>query len=174
METIKIILMAAFISWGMTFFSLAQVSSENMAAEQDGVTFRIAIDKAMFSEKAVLTVRVFNKEDLALSERMNGCTMKYNAKDKQEKAFCPEGVVYQKVEPEEFTFPVSGILEDLFVATKKLKVGEPYKISIFGLSHDNCNTASVSSQGIAGSRTLILKGLSWMETMLGCPSGRIN
>lgn len=166
--------MVVFIFLGMTRLSAAQTSLENMATEQDAVMFRIAIDKAMFSERAILTVRVFNKEDLALSERMKGCAVKYNMKDKQQKTFCPEGVVYQKVEPEEFTFFVSGIFAELLVATKKLKVGEPYKISISGLSRDNCNEASVSSQGLAGSRTLILKDLSWMVTRLGCSSGHIN
>ena len=133
------------------------------------VTFIIPISVGIFSQNAILRVRLWNDEQLEISEKNSACTVSYNVQTKTEEVRCPEGVKYQEVTPEEFMFPVQEINASIEVRSNTIRVGEKYRLLISGLSNDNCNSTSADVRDMANSETITMGKLPWCTTEMACP-----
>ncbi|MCK5178649.1 MAG: hypothetical protein KAR32_03900 [Candidatus Omnitrophica bacterium] len=142
--------------------SLTRSYSEEM------ITFLVPIPVEMFSQDAILRVRMWNDEQLERSERNSACVVSYSRQTRTENIRCPEGVEYQAVTPEEFTFSVGEINAILKVKSDMIKVGEKYRLLISGRSNDNCNTTSAEIRDVADNETITIGALSWRTTELAC------
>jgi len=133
------------------------------------VTFVMPIPVEIFSQNAILRVRLWNNEQLEISEKNSTCAVSYNAKTRTEEIHCSGGVEYQEVTPEEFMFPVGEINASIEVRSATVRVGEKYRLLISGLSNDNCNSTSADVREAANSETIIIAELSWRTTTMACP-----
>lgn len=133
------------------------------------VSFTVQVDVDMFSDEATLRVALWNADQLEITERTAGCSIIYDLETQTEEIHCPEGVEYEEVTPEEFTFPVQEIDEIIEVESDHIRIGEKYRLMISGLSSDNCNTTSASVEGTAQRAEMIIEDLMWMTTMMACP-----
>ena len=134
-----------------------------------GVTFTVPVDVDMFSDEATLRLTLWNTDQLEILKRTANCSVSYNSETQVEEVHCPEGVEYEAVTPEEFTFPVQEIDEIIKVESDSIRIGEKYRLLISGLSNDNCNTTSASVEGIAQQAEITIEDLMWMTTMMACP-----
>ena len=133
------------------------------------VTFSVSVDTGMFSDEGTLRIRLWNADQMEIMERNAACTASYDLETQTEEIHCPDGVEYEEVTPEEFTFPIHEIGEIVELKSDKIRVGEGYKLQISGLSSDNCNTTSATVEGIAQHAHIALKDLMWMSTLMACP-----
>jgi len=169
----KVWLMIVLISF---VFSLTSCLEEEDAATGDDttsggaeVTFIFPINPQYFTEEAVLTVRIFNGVQLAISDRQANCTVSYNMET--ETISCPDGIDYQEVEPEEISFTLSSTTTEITVVSDSVGVGEEYRLQASALSSDECNGSSASSEGTVTSGVMNLGDLSWMTTQMACNVG---
>ena len=151
--------------FGLLFFV---ISLHTALSQEDNVSFYIPVNTEMFSKKAEITVEIFNAKQMAALERNNSCTTSYNAQTNEEEISCPQGITYEKVDPEKFTFAVAQISEGIKVVTKTVNEGEGYRIMVSGLSNDDCNTASGGVTGVADSRNITIGEFPWAVTARGC------
>jgi len=133
------------------------------------VTFTVPVDSDMFSNEAILRLTLWNADQLEIMKRTANCSISYNLETQTEEIHCPEGVEYEEVTPEEFTFPVQEIGEIIEVESDNIRIGKKYRLLISGLSSDNCNTTSASVEGIAQHADIIIEDLMWMTTLMACP-----
>ncbi len=140
---------------------------ETNSDENEFVTFQIPINKAIFSEKAVLNVRLYTEEQLKILEEQDSCFISYDQQN-GEKISCPDGVEYQKIIPEEFTFFIQDIENQIEVKSVFIQTGKKYRLLVTGLYNDNCNTTSGGIIAIARSETIKLDELFWITTAIGC------
>lgn len=133
------------------------------------VTFVVPISVEMFSQNAILRVSLWNEEQLEISERNSACMVSYNAQTKTQDIRCPEGIEYQEVLPEEFTFSVQEVTASIKLRSTTIRRGEKYRLLISGLSNDNCNHASADVRDVANSGTITMERLSWHTTEMACP-----
>lgn len=138
-------------------------------ATAKNVTFVIPIQVENFSKGAVLRISLWNAEQMEAAEQNGNCMVVYDARTGTETVQCPEGVEYQEAVPEELIIPVGDIDTSITVTSKSIRVGEPYRIQISGLSSDDCNSTSASVDGTADSETVTLENLAWMSTLMACP-----
>jgi len=133
------------------------------------VTFTVPVDAELFSDEATLRLALWDADQLEIMKRTANCSMTYHLETQTEEIHCPEGVEYEAVTPEEFTFPVQEMGEIIKVESNHIRIGEKYRLLISGLSNDNCNTTSASVEGIAQQAEIILEDLMWMTTLMACP-----
>ena len=138
------------------------------ACSQEVVTFIVPVSVGMFSQDAVIRVRLWDEEQLETSENTSGCTVSYNVQTKTEDVRCPQGVEYAQVMPEEFMFDVGDINSNIEITSAAVRVGEKYRLLISGKSKDNCNTTSAEVREVADSETIVIERLSWSTTAMGC------
>jgi len=81
---------------------------------------------------------------------------------------CPPGTEYKKVTPEEFTFRIGEIRDQIQVTSSQLQLGEKFQITVAGLSADDCNKRSTQYSGVANAENLVLKDLLWATTAMAC------
>jgi hypothetical protein len=146
-------------------FPLAQ-SSPSTA---EYVTFVVPIQVEDFSQDATLRVSLWTAEQMEAAEETGDCIASYDTRTGVEEIQCPDGVDYVEVTPEEFTIPMSDVGDSISVTSKSIRVGERYRVQVSGLSDDDCNQASASTQGTARSATLTLDNLEWVSTLMACP-----
>ena len=135
---------------------------------EEVVTFVVPIPVEMFSQNAILRVRLWNDEQLKISKKNSACAVSYNAQTKTEEVHCPEGVEYQEVTPEEFMFSVREIKTSIEVRSTTIRVGEKYRLLISGSSNDNCNSTTAETREVANSETITMEKLSWCTTEMAC------
>ena len=133
------------------------------------VTFTVLVDVDMFSDEATLRLTLWNTDQLEILKRTADCSISYNLETQTEEIHCPEGVEYEAVIPDEFTFPVQEIDEFIEVESDNIRIGEKYRLLISGLSSDNCNTTSASVEVIAQQADITIEDLVWMTTLMACP-----
>jgi len=133
------------------------------------ISFTVPIDADMFSDEATLRLTLWNVDQLEIMKRTADCSISYNLETQTEVIHCPEGVEYEAVTPDEFTFPVQEIDEFIEVESDNIRIGEKYRLMISGLSSDNCNTTSASVEGIAQHAEIVIEDLMWMTTLMACP-----
>jgi len=133
------------------------------------VTFSVPVDVELFSDETTLRLTLWNADQLDIIKRTANCAITYNPETQTEEIHCPEGVEYEAVTPDEFTFPVQEIDESIEVESDNIRIGEKYSLLISGLSSDNCNTTSASVEGIAQHAVIIIEDLMWMTTLMACP-----
>ena len=133
------------------------------------VTVIAPIDVELFSEDASLRVRLWNAEQLEIIQNTANCAVTYNQQTQTEEVHCPEGIEYQEVTPEEFSFSIQEIGTSIEVRSEMIRVGEKYRLLISGSSNDNCNTTSADVVDIAGFNQVVLEDLMWMTTGMACP-----
>jgi hypothetical protein len=143
--------------------------SEQEVVSEEGVQFIVPVEVGIFGEHAILTARLWNAKQLAISEKIDECTMTHDMDTETERIECPEGITYEKPRPEEFSFPVQEIVSSLELRSHTIKVGDRYRLRISGTSRDNCNTTSAESTGVADSELIQVRQLSWSSTLMGCP-----
>jgi len=136
---------------------------------EEGATFIVPIPVEMFSQDAILRVRLWENSQLEISERNSTCAVSYNAQTKTEEVRCPEGVEYQEVTAEEFTFPVQEINASIKVSSSTVMIGEKYRLQVSGRSSDNCNSTSADVRAVANRNTITIGKLSWRTTLMACP-----
>ena len=161
----------------ITFFNILILFSllsgcDLTAADIDStgsVTFTVPVDVAMFSDEATLRFTLWNADQLEIMKRTADCSITYDLETQTEEIHCPEGVEYEAVIPDEFTFPVQEIGEIIEVESDNIRIGEKYRLMISGLSIDNCNTTSASVEGIAQQADITIEDLVWMTTLMACP-----
>ena len=135
----------------------------------EGITFRVPIDASIFAEGISLKFRLWHADQLEIMEKTANCAVSYNAESGVEEIHCPDGVVYQKVTPEEFIIPLVDIHEFAVIESSQVSVDEEYRLQISGLSSDNCNNASVSIEAVARRQDITIEDLDWMTTEMACP-----
>ena len=133
------------------------------------ITFTVPVDVDMFSDEATLRLTLWNADQLEIMKRTANCSVSYDSKTQVEEVHCPEGVEYEPVTPEEFTFPVMEIDEIIKVESDHIRISEWYRLLISGLSSDNCNTTSASVESIAQQAEINIEDLKWMTTLMACP-----
>lgn len=156
---------------GITFGCGAQVTSSNNTnnTSNKDVTFSIKIDKSIFSAKnREIEASLYDSEQLEVSNKTNNCSVSYDTETKKETINCPPGVTYQKPNPEVFKFNLDTIGEEITIASKTVKVGENYRLSLSGLSKDECNRASAGEEKKAESEIIKLTDLMWATTEMAC------
>ena len=133
------------------------------------VTFTVPVDVDMFSDEATLRFTLWNADQLEIMKRTANCSITYDLETQTEEIHCPQGVEYEAVTPDEFTFPVQEIGEILKVESNHIRIGEKYRLQISGLSSDNCNTTSASIESITRHADVTIEDLMWMTTLMACP-----
>jgi hypothetical protein len=151
--------------WLALLVSACVATSTQPAA---GVTFSAPVPVEEFSPKATLQVLVWNAEQLAALNQQTDCVIAHDVQTGSESIHCPPGVVYQKITPEEFVFPVLAIDKNIQVTSRTVKIGEKYQIRLGGLSSDDCNSTSAVAEGTATSSTIKLGSLVWATTAMAC------
>ena len=162
-----------FITFVFVFILFSLISGCDLTAtdidSNGSITFTVPIDVDMFSDEATLRLIIWNADQLEIINRTAGCSISFDLETQTEEIHCPEGVEYEEVIPEEFTFPVQEISEIITVESDNITIGERYRLLISGLSSDNCNTTSASVESIALHAEIIIEDLMWMTTMMACP-----
>jgi len=140
-------------------------------AESGDVTFIIHLSPDVFSPEAVVSVYLYNEEQIAASEQTSECTISHDVQTGKDTIDCPEGVVYDEnaVKPEEFQFAASQITDEIRITSSSVHKGEAYRLSIGGLGSDNCNQTGATVDGTVDSNTIEIDNLMWMSTMMACP-----
>lgn len=133
------------------------------------ITFTVPIDVDMFSDEATLRFTLCNADQLEIMKRTAKCSITYDLETQTEEIHCPEGIMYEEIIPDEFTFPVQEIGEIIEVESDNIRIGEKYRLMISGLSSDNCNTTSASVESIAQHAEIVIEDLMWMTTLMACP-----
>jgi len=133
------------------------------------VTFTVPVDVDMFSNEATLRLTLWNADQLEIIKRTAACSITYNLETQTEEMHCPQGIEYEEVTPDGFTFPLQEIDEIIEVESDNIRIGEKFRLQISGLSSDNCNTTSASVESIAQHAEIIIKDLMWMTTLMACP-----
>lgn len=142
--------------------------SRTRAYSESTTTFIVPISVEMFSQEAILRVRLWRDEPQDMSERNSACSVSYNPQTKTEEVHCPPGVEYKAVTPEEFTVPVQDIKTTITVRSHSIRTGEKYRLQISGLSRDNCNTTMAEVRNVANAETITIEKLSWETTGKAC------
>jgi hypothetical protein len=132
------------------------------------VTFNVQIDQKVFSTKRDLEARIFNEEQKKILDTTAGCSVSFDPASQKETVNCPAGVVYQKPNPEVFTFKIADIKDSVTMKSTTVKTGQKYLLTLSGLSSDNCNTASARVEKTAAAEQENIKDLQWATTELGC------
>lgn len=140
-----------------------------LRGEAKPVTFHPTVPPGGFSPEAELRVSLWTAEQVAASEKMANCAISQDPQTGEETVQCPEGIEYQEITPETFTFPIAGLSEPLTITSQSIHKGEKYLLQATGLSQDNCNMVSTRVEGIARSETVRLELLDWLTTEMGCP-----
>jgi hypothetical protein len=146
----------------------ACAAAASTPAAAGNVTFIIPIQSSDFSPKATLHVSLWGTAQMAAADNNAPCAISQDTQGTQT-ITCPDGVTYSEVKPEELSIPIGEAGTSLTIASTSIRVGEPYRVSISGLSSDSCNAASASAEGTAGSETITLESLHWMRTEMACP-----
>ena len=162
-----------FITFVFVFILFSLISGCGLTVadidSNGSITFTVPIDVDMFSDEATLRLIIWNADQLEIINRTAGCSISFDLETQTEEIHCPEGVEYEAVTPDEFTFPVQEISEIITVESDNITIGERYRLLISGLSSDNCNTTSASVESIALHAEIIIEDLMWMTTMMACP-----
>jgi hypothetical protein len=138
------------------------------------VTFKVQLAAEAFSDKQPITVRIWDAEQLAISDATAGCSVSYDATTGKETTSCPPGVTYKQATPETFTFTRAELAAGLTVASKTVTTGERYRVGIGGKASDDCNTAGANAEGTAAATTIELKNLDVAQTAMAClPPGSL-
>tara|TARA_Y100000031_G_C8219751_1_gene385260 strand:- start:328 stop:807 length:480 start_codon:yes stop_codon:yes gene_type:complete len=149
----------------LIFLFLFPNYSSPLSDSAETVSFIVPIDVRLFSKTTDIRVSLYNSEEVKIMNLTAECLVSYDIKTQTESITCPKGIKYQEVKPEEFTFPIKGIIE---IKSKVVRIGEKYRLLISGLSSDDCNSASTQITATANSKIVKLKNLSWMTTEMAC------
>jgi hypothetical protein len=150
----------------LTYYCLAQ---PGLSSLEKNITFIVPISVDVFSQNATLRIRLWNYEQIKISKKNSSCAVSYNTQTKTEKVHCPDGIKYQEVTPEEFTFSIQDINTSVEFKSSVIGVGEKYRLLISGLSNDNCNSASSDFRDMARSKIITMEKLTWYKTEMACP-----
>ena len=140
----------------------------NTTNSNESVIFVIPIEKNIFNQNTNIAIKLYNSQQIQILEQNSSCTASYNSQTKSEKTVCQNGRKYSQVIPEKFILPITKINEDIRLTSKILKIGEKYRLSISGLSDDNCNTTSTQIIDTANLNTIKIKGIMWLTTTRNC------
>jgi hypothetical protein len=152
----------------LLLFVFASACSATTGQPAANVTFVIPVPVESFSPKATLQVSVWNAQQVTMLDRQANCVVSYDPQTETEAVHCPEGVQYQKLTPEEFSFPVQAVTDSIQLTSQTVKTGEKYRIGLRGLSSDECNSTSAQVEGTATASTTTLSDLNWMTTLMAC------
>ena len=138
-------------------------------ASDTPVSFTITIDTSVFSAGRPVRVVFWSEDQLEIAQRNANCSISYNAETETEEVHCPEGVVFEPVTPNEYTFELGEISDRVELTPGNIYVGDHYRLQISGLNSDNCNSTSASVEETAKSAEVVIDNLMWMTTMMACP-----
>ncbi|MCH7588267.1 MAG: hypothetical protein IIC78_09620 [Chloroflexi bacterium] len=148
---------------------LAACAGESSGVDSSGsVTFSVPIDAQLFSEEAILKIRLWNADQLEILQKTASCAVSFNVELQVEEIDCPEGVEYEVVTAQEISIPIQDINKSATFSSDTISVGERYRLLITGLSNDDCNTTSASMEAIAQQAEITFEDLGWATTEMGC------
>jgi len=127
------------------------------------VRFIIPLEAGKFNEDATIHVRLWTAEEYEVYREMGRkCPgAHYNEQTKKLEERCPEGVEYQEVTPELFNIPVKEISATIEVKSKKIRVGDGYRLEITGASKNKLHTLLAIVDDTARSEKITLENLTW-------------
>ena len=131
------------------------------------ISIVIPIQTDRFSRQATIQVRLFNTAQLTIDATNPVCLVMGNGSGVISTQ-CPPGTEYKKVTPEEFSFPIGEIGDQIKITNNNLKLGEQLRIMVTGLSADECNGRSTSYTGVATGEVINLNNLEWATTLMAC------
>ena len=140
-------------------------SSLGQDAEK-GVRFIIPIEVEKFSEEKPILVRLWTAEEFRTRREMTRkCPgVHYNEQTKKLEEKCPEGIEYQEVTPELFSIPVKEIAATIEVKSKKIKVGDGYRLKVIGVGKNKLHNIGAIVEDTARSETITMDNLNWKYT----------
>ena len=140
------------------------------ARSGDGVRFVVPLDARLFAPRSSLWVQIWSADQLAALEQNARCASVHDPATATRALRCPDGVTYRPVDPEEVEIPVDGIAGELSLRSATVRVGDRFRILLFGKSADGCNRTSADHQATAGAAEVLLDGLAWTTTARACVS----
>ena len=162
---------------GLIFFFVAVVSfitgcttantSTQTTFPGKSISIIIPIQPEKFSKQAVVRVVLLNEEQIAIEDANPICVIKGNGSGVTSTQ-CPPGTIYRNVTPEEFTFHIAELRNQIQVTSGHLNLGEQFQIMVAGLSVDDCNTRSTRYAGVADAEKITLTDLLWATTEMAC------
>ncbi len=158
--------MKQFVYFFLAFFLTLFVAGCS-AGSQENITLVIPIRVDRFSSQATIHVQVWNAAQIATDEANPICAISGNGAGIVSTQ-CPSGREYVKVTPEEFTFQIGEFGDQIQVVSNQLKRRENFRISVYGLSADNCNSRSTQYSGLVNGGKIILEDLIWSQTEMAC------
>lgn len=96
--------------------------SKKAVSSDNSVTFHIKIDKSALSSKRDIEARLYNDQQMKISEKTSNCSVSYDAVTKKETYKCADGVEYQKADPEVFKFKFDEIKDDITIKKSRTKI----------------------------------------------------
>lgn len=141
------------------------IGSENIDRP---ITITIPIPKESFSQEAIIRVRLYNEEQVKISNAQAHCMVIYNIETEKSTRTCPEGVEYQEVTPETFEFSIQEIDDSIEIQSQKLELGSTFEVGITGTSKDDCNTTRAHVQETVNGAIVTLDNLPWNSTLVAC------
>ncbi len=137
---------------------------------EKNINFVVPIPVEAFSHDAVIKARLWNSEQLEISRKNSVCMAFYDVRTKVDGIRCPKGVEYQKVTPEEFSFPIQRINTTIKIRSSTIRMGKKYRLLISGLSNDDCNMVSAEIRDVVNTKIITIEQLSWRRTEMACLS----
>jgi hypothetical protein len=156
----------AFIS-GCTGSNRQTNPSTQATFPSSSISIIIPVQPDKFSKQAVVQVDLLNSGQIAIADANPICEMMGNGPGGIS-THCPPGTEYKEVKPEEFTFPIGEIGNQIELTSTHLKLGEQFRITVSGLSADDCNGRSTRYTGVANADKITLTHLSWATTTMAC------
>lgn len=157
------------IAWvSLVLGVLVSACAAPVAQPASGVTLSVPVPVAAFSSNGTLQVLVWNAEQIAAMDKQAECVIAHDAQTDTDITLCPEGVQYQEITPEEFSFPIQAIDQRIQLTSRTVKVGEKFRLALRGLSSDDCNSTSAAAEGTATSAAITLGNLDWLTTEMAC------
>ena len=114
-----------------------------------------------------MRVDLLNEEQIAIEDANPICVITGNGSGVTSTQ-CPPGTIYRNVTPEEFTFHITELRDQIQVTSSHLNLGEQFQITVADLSVDDCNTRSTRYTGMADTEKITLTDLLWATTEMAC------
>jgi len=167
---LRFVVISAFVMvfvCGCKGFSRTTNPPTQAAIPSTTISIIIPIQPEKFSKQAVVKVDLLNAEQIAIEDANPICVITGNGSGVTYTQ-CPPGTEYKEVTPKEFTFPIGEVGNQIQIASTQVKLGEQFRITLTGLSQDDCNARSTRYTGVANENEITLTDLLWATTLMAC------
>jgi hypothetical protein len=126
-----------------------------------------------------IVIEIWNPEQLAIREHQREClaiqtlsTASSGEEIVQQTMECPEGIVYQEINPETHKFAVADIQDGgLTITSTSVQLGDTIMVAITATAEDTCNLieGSIIITLTKVKTTIASQNFLFIQTLLGCP-----